>query len=97
MIIGCNLLQKAARDLLHTFSANIRLELLGGRFRLSDKAVGITSQGCMHCYMMPLNALVLVVHQCPVSQSGACPLGHPKVPCPPSLVAIIKYHQRLAK
>ena len=47
--------------------------------------------------MMPLNALVLVVHQCPVSQSGACPLGHPKVPCSPSLVAIIKYHQRLAK
>ena len=47
--------------------------------------------------MMPLNALVLVVHQCPVSQCGACPLSQPKVPCPPSLVAIIKYHQRLAK
>ena len=37
------------------------------------------SQGCIQCYMMPLNALVLVVHQCSVSQSGACPSGHPKV------------------
>ncbi len=91
------LFRKPAGDLLHTFSVDSSFEFLVGRFRLSDRAVSITSQGCMHCYMVPLNALVLVVHQCLVSQSGACPLGHPKVPRPPSLVAIIKYHQRLAK